>query len=217
MQQALPGGAGGKEIPAASKLTDTMQKVLADAKKHLEAAQQRQKRHADNSRRLEQTYAVGDNVLLSTKNLTLKTPGTPKLLPRWVGPFKVLRNIDNVAYELELPASMKCHDVFHVSLLKPYFHNGQHQPAQPVLLEDGSVEYVVERILTHRDRHQGRKTVRDYLVQWQGYGPEHNSWEPTENLQNCRQLVDQYLQMIKGSEQQEKELPRPKRKRARMS
>ena len=121
-----------------------------------------------------------------------------------------MRNIDNVAYELELPASMKCHDVFHVSLLKPYFHDGAHKPPQPVMLSDGSVEYIVQRILTHRDRHQGRKTVREYLVQRQGYGPEHNSWEPQDNQENCKALVEQYKQMIQEGDQ-----PKPRAKHSR--
>ena len=42
-----------------------------------------------------------------------------KLTPKFVGPLKVVKQITPVAYELELPKSMKIHDVFHVSLLRP--------------------------------------------------------------------------------------------------
>jgi hypothetical protein len=44
----------------------------------------------------------------------------------------------------------------------------------------------VERILTHRDRLIGRKKVRQYLVKWEGYTDEHNSWEPDGNFTDSK-------------------------------
>jgi hypothetical protein len=41
-------------------------------------------------------------VLLSTSNIKLKMPGARKLLPRWIGPFKVLKRVGKVAYKSEL-------------------------------------------------------------------------------------------------------------------
>ena len=42
-----------------------------------------------------------------------------KLSPRYVGPYKVMRRIGKVAYELELPSEMDLvHPVFHVSMLR---------------------------------------------------------------------------------------------------
>ncbi|XP_071928136.1 uncharacterized protein [Coffea arabica] len=50
-----------------------------------------------------------------------------KLQPRYVGPFEILQCVENVAYQLELPASLsRIHEVFHVSMLKNYHPNPTH-------------------------------------------------------------------------------------------
>ena len=75
-------------------------------------------------------------VLLNTSNIKLKTLGSRKLLPRWIGPFKIVLRVDKVAYKLDLPDTMKIHPVFYVSLLKLYRASGNVQPLPPPILEE---------------------------------------------------------------------------------
>ncbi len=59
-------------------------------------------------------YDVGEQLLLNTNNVRWKSPGTPELMPRWMGPYKVLEGVGHVAYLLAMPASAKMHPGFHV-------------------------------------------------------------------------------------------------------
>ena len=64
-------------------------------------------------------FAVGDKVLLSTRNLNLT--GLRKFKDKFVGPFVVQQRIGEVAYKLDLlsrAALRSVHPVFHVSLLR---------------------------------------------------------------------------------------------------
>jgi hypothetical protein len=197
------GGEGVRETlkstcDAAVNFASRIQIVVNDAKKCLIAAQQRQKAYADRYRR-DIEFAVGSEVLLSTKHINIKMKGTSKLLPRWVGPFKVEKQVNAVAYKLELPASLQIHPVFHASLLKAY-EPGRVQPPPPPEVIDDEFEWQVESILAHRDvqvkKKQNRAKTpvfkRQYLVKWLGYDEAHNTWEPEDHCANSPEAVAEY-------------------------
>ena len=99
-----------------------------------------------NRARRELSFAVGDRVWLSTRNLPLRT-GTRKLASIWTGPYLVTAVVGDVAYRLELPVDWLIHDVFHVSQLKPVIGDVQRETE---LLVDGELEYEIEKILDMR-------------------------------------------------------------------
>jgi hypothetical protein len=88
-------------------------------RENLKLAQSRQKSYADNRRR-ELRFHVGDFVYQKSPMRGLrrfKIQG--KLAPRYIGPFKILEQSGEVAYQLELPPQLSdVHDVFHVSQLR---------------------------------------------------------------------------------------------------
>ena len=65
-----------------------------------------------------------------------------KLSPRYVGPYKVMRRIGKVAYELELPSEMDLvHPVFHVSMLKRYQGDGDYIIKWDLIVLDKDLYY----------------------------------------------------------------------------
>lgn len=203
------------KVPRAHEFIQQMREAHTKAAQCLRAAQQRQKAYADQKRR-DVDFAVGQKVWLSTKNITLKMVGTPKFLPKFIGPFPIAKKVNAVAYKLQLPPCLKrIHSVFHASLLAEYHENTEQQPAPLPTITDDGLEYEVEAILNHRYRvsggkwnktktHKfGRKRTTEYLVKWKGYQVEDNTWEPEENCTNCQEKVQQYWQAVQQKEKLE--------------
>ncbi len=126
--------------------------------------------------------------MLNTKNLPLPPPLSRKLAMKWLGPLPVTERVGAVAYRLRLPANLaKLHDVFHVSLLKPF--NGEAPGVRaPVFTADGDEEFEVERLIGHRTS-RGRK---EYLVEWKGFPSFEATWEPLQNLKNAPEILEAY-------------------------
>ncbi|KAJ9533066.1 hypothetical protein QJQ45_018162 [Haematococcus lacustris] len=175
--------------PSARKLSEWWQSNVKQARHFMEQAQQRQAYLANKGRR-EVEFSHGQLVLLSTKNLRLKPGKAKKLLPRFIGPFKVLEHVGPVAVRLDLPPAMaRMHPVFHVALLRPYTSEHPHLPPPVDWLEEAPL-YEVEKLLAHRGVRAGR--ARGYLVKWLGYDDSYNTWEPRNNLVNCQEVLTAY-------------------------
>ncbi|KAL3699316.1 hypothetical protein R1sor_017338 [Riccia sorocarpa] len=183
------------KVEAVNEFVNRIQEGVARAKTKLQIAQNRQKQYADLHRRHEE-FEVGEKVWLSTTNL--KLIGCRKLNPRFVGPFTIKRRIGTVAYELDLPSTMRIHPVFHVSLLRRYVSRppelGAANDARPPPdLIEGEEEFEVERILQKRTRGLRGQRV-EYLVQWKGYPLYEATWEPVANLSNSPLLIQAFEQ-----------------------
>ncbi|OCH96638.1 hypothetical protein OBBRIDRAFT_15359 [Obba rivulosa] len=55
--------------------------------------------------------------------------------------------------------------------------------------EEGEGQFVVEVITKARAK---KKNKWDYYVKWAGYGSDHNSWEPQENVEGCDRLLKSF-------------------------
>jgi hypothetical protein len=116
------------------------------------------------------------------------------LAPKYYGPLTITDQLSPVTFKVDWPAHLtKIHPVFHASKLRPYhkpaFEGQKHAQPDPDLI-DGVPEWEVEKIL--RSRRHGRWKKLQYFVRWKGYGQEEDTWEPVENLQNARELIEAF-------------------------
>ena len=127
-------------------------------------------------------YSSRDQVWLEGTNLHLPFQAT-KLTPKRYGPFKIIKEISPIVFQLGLPLSWKIHDVFHALLLLPYSKTTAHGPnfsqPPPDLISD-EAEYKVEQIWNHHYSRQNR--VLQYLIKWKGYPKSDNTWESAADV-----------------------------------
>ncbi|MGL4932135.1 MAG: hypothetical protein ACRC4P_02170 [Aeromonas sp.] len=158
------------------------ERVWDSAHIHLQRAVRRHKENADVRRSATPPYQPGDKVWLSTRDIRLRLP-CRKLSPRYIGPFPISKQINEVTYELKLPEHYRISPTFHVSLLKPFIDPllpSSTEPTLPPPPEVDSTETIfgVKEILDSR-RRGGRL---QYLMDWDGYGPEERSWVDTDDV-----------------------------------
>ncbi|KAI3357261.1 hypothetical protein L3Q82_015716, partial [Scortum barcoo] len=138
-------------VPLAHAMVRRCRRVWAAVRRVLLRGQARIKKADDRHSR---SYAPGQKVWLPTKDLPLHVH-TRKLAPRY----------------------LRVHPTFHVSRIKPIQESSlvpaAKQPPLPKMVEGGPV-YTVKRLLAARKRGRGRQ----FLVDWEGYGPEERPWIP---------------------------------------
>ncbi|QRV96665.1 Retrotransposable element Tf2 protein [Ceratobasidium sp. AG-Ba] len=131
----------------ARELHETIQEVSAT----LNWTQERYK-HADGGKTPPE-FVVGDKVWLLSLNIISQRPNK-KLDHKWYGPFTVAKRISSHAYRLELPDTMKIHDVFPVTLLLPVVKdtdfNCSFVPPPPAITSEGEEHFEVDKFLDWR-------------------------------------------------------------------
>ncbi|GKF91010.1 hypothetical protein Tco_0274711, partial [Tanacetum coccineum] len=105
---------------------------------------------------------------------------------RYVGPFKVLEKVGEVAYKLELPEELcRVHNTFHVSNLKKCHADEPLAVPFDGLHVDDKLHFVKEpvEIMDHEDKRLKRSRIPLVKVRWNSKrGPE-LTWEREDQFQ----------------------------------
>ena len=169
--------------PDLIKESEQKVKLIRD---RLKVAQSRQKSYADSKRKAIE-YEVGDRIYLRVSPLRgVKRFGVEgKLAPRFVGPYKVLERMGEVAYKLALPEGLSgVHGVFHVSQLKKCHAEMADIPLRDTVpLEaiqlDSNLTYEEKlvKILKFASRVTRSKVIKFCKVQWSHHTEDEANWE----------------------------------------
>ena len=163
-----------EDLETVTKLNEIHKLVRAE----IRYAQERQQEVADESRVPAPTYQPGDKVWLNARNITTRRPSV-KLDHKRLGPFLVTALVGKYTCRLELPTTMKIHNIFHACLLEPAASDpfpGQIIPPAPPVDVDGEEEWDVTDVL---DSRMFRQQLQ-YLIKWTGYN--NPTWEPAESV-----------------------------------
>ena len=178
------------KFPAVDDRLEYLKKIQEDIKSSLSMAAERMKYFYDKHVSELPDFAIGSQVWLDGRNVNTNEPSA-KLKDKRYGPFKIIGKPGTHTYKLQLPRTWRLHLVFHISLLSRYKKDEIPErklvPPPPVEVE-GIEQFDVEEILDSRIHHGKLQ----YLVKWKGYLSNENSWEPTINLKNAPQMIQNF-------------------------
>ncbi|XP_071688265.1 uncharacterized protein [Rutidosis leptorrhynchoides] len=177
------GEIGEKELGGSDLVLKTNEKIEV-IRERLKATQDRQKSYVDRRRRPIE-FKEGDMVMLKVspwKDI-IRFRKRGKLGPRYIGPFKILERVGEVAYRLELPEKLSgIHNTFHVShIRKCLTAQSTIVPLKEVEVNDklGYIEESVD-IVDEQIRKIRNKPIKSFKVKWK-YGKETEyTWETEE-------------------------------------
>jgi hypothetical protein len=118
-----------------------------------------------------------------------------KLSQRWIGPFEVMQHINPKVYRLWLSEKYPGLPIFNIDHFKKYEESPADFPDRTVMPETRphkpeAPEYVVEKIIAHKYDKKGSNVK--YLVHWEGYGPQFDTWETRAHLKNAPRILGEY-------------------------
>jgi hypothetical protein len=156
-----------------SEILREAERQVQMVRENLQLAQSRQKSYADHRRR-KLSFEVGDFVYLKVSPMRelhyFKI--REKLAPRYIGPFKILEQRGEVAYQLELPPQLSdVHDVFHVSQQRKCLWVSEEQMSLEELTigEDLTYQEYPVKILDTSDKVTWNNRYKMCKVQWSNH------------------------------------------------
>jgi len=173
----------------AENISEHMNKTLTFARESLAKTREQMVQQA-NKHRKEVDYEAGSKMFLNERNIVTARP-FKKLDDKMLDLFTNLDLVDS-SYKLELPETMRVHDVFHPGLLRPAVDDplpGQkNEPPGSIVVNDED-EWEIDDILNSR-RYRRRL---QYRVKWNGYDNDLNWYNADgDEFMNAQEVVDDF-------------------------
>jgi hypothetical protein len=157
------------EYPTVRTFAVQRKLALISAHDSILAARVKQTRNANRKRQLA-PFKENELVYISTKNISFPKGLAWKLVPKYIGPYKIIKDFNNQSFQIDLPSYLKqrgVHNVFHASLLRIHIPIDDRLfpgrlDSQLSLGDSSEGEWAVDKILSH----SGSKENSIFEILW---------------------------------------------------
>ncbi|KAN0045075.1 hypothetical protein ACTA71_006603 [Dictyostelium dimigraforme] len=146
-------------------------------------------------------YEEGDLVLVKrTKLNTFKVDINDelKLLPNYCGPFKVVKKLSFLNYQIRLVNRKNGVRNIHVDDIKPYIEEDRVLFSKRNQIQYSQLKDDIQSIINKRCRKYGKESRIEYKVRYKFSNEDHDEWVPLHYLENCKDLVKAFEELIKS-------------------
>jgi hypothetical protein len=170
----------------ASQRAELMLKLHETTNENIECMNVKYKISGDKGRK-QLDFASGDLVWLHLRKEWFPDLRKSKLMPRADGSFKVLKKINENAYELDLPANFGVSPTFNIADLKPYLEEEDVLESRMTQIQEGEDDVDINTIdtststnnqifgpITHARAHQLNNQVSSFLASYSSYSNNEN-------------------------------------------
>ena len=180
------------EFPAIREFALQKKLALMAAHDSILAARVKQIRNA-NKKRQDVPFKAGDLVYLSSENVSFPKGLARKLIPKFLGPYKIISDFGNASFQLDMPPHLKrrgVHDVFHSSLLRIHVPNDDQlfpgrMDTQIAGEGNSDNEWAVDRIRSH----SGTRANAVFEILWKSGDV---TWMPYYQITHLQALTDYF-------------------------
>jgi len=178
------------KVEKVTEFVERMRRVQEKVGTALRKAQDVMRKQANRGRQEVKEWKKREKMMLSIKDLVFKKRPTKKLTERYVGPYETEKVVSRNVVKLKLLVSIRIHLVVNVSRVVRYRELVRKQRAEepkPVEVK-GVEEWEVKKILNKRKVWR----VEKYLISWNKFIVEYNTYKRKEDLRNTRKVVEEF-------------------------
>jgi hypothetical protein len=149
-------------------------------------------------------FSEGNLAYVSTENISFPKGCARKLVVRYIGPYKILKDFGNNSFQIELPDCLKqrgIRDVFHASLLRVHVPNdnrlfpGRLESQVADFEDDDGAEWAADQILSHDGA--GREVILE--VRWRAGDTTWVKYDRIKNLSVATEYLKSKAQLASNN------------------
>ncbi|KAK5577875.1 hypothetical protein RB653_002823 [Dictyostelium firmibasis] len=141
-------------------------------------------------------YEEGDLILIKRSKLNtfkIDIGDEFKLLPNYCGPFKIVKRLSSLNYQIRLVNRKNGLRKIHVDDIKPYIEEDRILFTKRDVEKHSQLKDDIESIIDKRCRKYRNNNSRiEYKVRYKFSNEDHDEWVPLHYIENCQELIKKF-------------------------